>query len=82
METILATAFGRKVNVQRGENDQIIEAAQGLFESSTEDSGLSFLVLMPIFCELSINTGCIRREGGGDKRGNSYTAQQKTLDQN
>ena len=31
METILATAFGRQVNVLKGEGDQLIEAAARLF---------------------------------------------------
>lgn len=51
METILATAFGRKVKVQRGENDEIIEAARGMFESLAEGSGFAIPVLVPLFCE-------------------------------
>ena len=31
METILATAFGRQVNVLKGEGDELTEAAAGLF---------------------------------------------------
>ena len=31
METILVTAFGRQVNVLKGEGDELIEAAAGLF---------------------------------------------------
>ena len=31
METILSTAFGRQVNVLKGEGDELTEAAAGLF---------------------------------------------------
>ena len=33
METILATAFGRQVNVLKGEGDELTEAAAGLFSN-------------------------------------------------
>ena len=36
METILATAFGRNVNLQKGESDYLAEAASGIFDSAHE----------------------------------------------
>lgn len=48
METILATAFGRTVNVQRGESDQIVEAAYYIFRLSEEGSSFSIAILLPL----------------------------------
>ena len=31
MESILAAAFGRVINIQRGEADEVTEAAKGIF---------------------------------------------------
>ena len=48
METILATAFGRQVNVLKGEGDELTEAAAGLF------SGIgikTFVWIETFFCE-------------------------------
>ena len=46
METILATAFGRQVNVLKGEGDELTEAAAGLFLNFN-----NFLILMEcIYC--------------------------------
>lgn len=33
MESILAAAFGRVINLQRGEADEITEAAKGVFDA-------------------------------------------------
>ena len=41
METILATAFGRVINIQKGESDSLAEAAAGLFETTHESSKTS-----------------------------------------
>ena len=38
METILATAFGRQVNVLKGEDDELAEAASGLFSGVSTDT--------------------------------------------
>ena len=38
METLIATAFGRYVNLQRGEGDQLTEAAGAVFRSNEEGS--------------------------------------------
>ena len=48
METILATAFGRRVNVLKGEGDELTEAAAGLF-SNIEIKALIWIE--SIFCE-------------------------------
>ena len=36
MESILAVAFGRVVNIQRGEADEVTEAAKGIFASGKD----------------------------------------------
>lgn len=41
METLIATAFGRYVDLQRGEADQLTEAAAEIFRASEEQSSLS-----------------------------------------
>ena len=48
METILAVAFGRVVNLQRGEADQLTDACLALFSSIQEGEGssLEFLILL------------------------------------
>ncbi len=45
METILMMAFGRSVDIQRGESDQIVEAARKIFLLSDERKS-TFLVLV------------------------------------
>ena len=49
METILATAFGRVINFQKGETDPLFEAASGLFElfrESTKTSAAHFIMIL------------------------------------
>ena len=48
METILATAFGRQVNVLKGEGDELTEAAAGLFSNMEIKA---FIWIESIFCE-------------------------------
>ena len=51
METILATAFGRQVNVLKGEGDELTEAAAEIFLHSNT----KFLTLVDCFhCKYSI----------------------------
>lgn len=38
METILAIAFGRTVNLQKGEADELTLAAQGIFRNAEKDT--------------------------------------------
>lgn len=46
METILASAFGRLVEIQKGESDQLTKAAAIIFESFHENklSSATFLI--------------------------------------
>jgi thromboxane-A synthase len=46
LETLIATAFGRYVNLQRGEADQLTEAASTVFHESTEGASLEPFVLL------------------------------------
>ena len=51
MEVILAVAFGRVVNVQRGEADKLTEAAQTIFAGAQEKSPSSLRNLLPVLGE-------------------------------
>ena len=46
METILATAFGRAVNVQGGESDELTKAANIIFRSLDEGSATNFHLMI------------------------------------
>ena len=48
METILATAFGCRVDVQGGESDQLVEAAYYVSRLCEERSSLSIATLIPL----------------------------------
>ena len=43
METIFATGFGRVVDIQKGQSDQLTEAAAGIFSVAHEDKITSVL---------------------------------------
>ena len=51
MEVILAVAFGRVVNVQRGEADKLTEAAQNIFAGIQEKSASRALIMIPVLGE-------------------------------
>ena len=51
METLIATAFGRYVDLLRGEADQLTEAADKVFRSADEQSSLSPDALLVPLCE-------------------------------
>ena len=57
METLMATAFGQDVAVQRGEGDQVSKAADTVFRAAEEGSALSVDVLGLILCECSCCAG-------------------------
>lgn len=48
MESILSTAFGRVMDIQKGESSAITEAAAALFESRKENSYTSIQFLTMI----------------------------------
>lgn len=45
METILATAFGRRVNLQKGESDDLSELINLMFSDQKPGDLLKFFVL-------------------------------------
>ena len=51
METLIATAFGRYVDVQRGEADQLTDAAKMLFRVNEEGATLEASMLLVPLCE-------------------------------
>lgn len=54
METILATAFGRVIDIQRGESDQLTEAAAAVFSSAHEGKKTSMMYLGMILSEYNV----------------------------
>lgn len=60
METILATAFGCEVNVQRGEGNELTCAATMVFDHSTSSSKtlpISKINLIFLLCKMNVS-GC------------------------
>ena len=54
METILATAFGRVIDVQRGESSQLTKAAADIFAGSHEQnrtSGRFLSIVLSTCCQ-------------------------------
>ena len=52
METLIATAFGRYVDIQRGEADQLTDAAAAIFKGLQEgDAKISPEALLVGLCE-------------------------------
>ena len=59
METILATAFGYKVNLQKGEvegGDELIAAAAGVFNIPL--AGPAGALLQILHCKCTLNSNC------------------------
>jgi hypothetical protein len=51
MEVILATAFGRSVDVQGGQGGEVYQAAREMFSAIGEDSGKFIRMLQLTLCE-------------------------------
>ena len=51
METILAIAFGRIVEVQKGNSDEIVEVAREIFQSSDEKNSVSTAIIIPLISQ-------------------------------
>ena len=68
METILATAFGRKIDIQRGESDKLTEAAATIFSDTHEQkksSAVFILVILskdPLFKQRNYTANCWCRQ--------------------
>ncbi len=58
METIIATAFGRVMDIQGGENDELTNAADLIFRGAAEGNKTSVAYVLPLtsksFCVFSI----------------------------
>lgn len=48
METILATAFGQVMDVQRGESDELLTAADSIFRNTKEGQLLDAAAIIMI----------------------------------
>ena len=49
MESIFATAFGRRIEIQKGQSDPLVEAAVGIMTMFQEDSIFSPFYFSTIF---------------------------------
>ena len=49
METIIATAFGRQVELLKGESDVIVDSVKNSLSSVNESAFLPLTILMPLF---------------------------------
>ena len=54
METMIATAFGRYANIQRGEADELTLAANGVFHACQEGSPHGADLLIAILCKCCV----------------------------
>lgn len=54
METIVAIAFGRVIDIQRGENDELTNAANVMFRGAEEGNKTSLAVLLPLLSKLIV----------------------------
>ena len=51
METILATAFGRVMDIQRGESDELTSAVDSIFRGVQEGQSLNASYLITVLSE-------------------------------
>ena len=51
METLLATAFGCYVDIQRGKADQLTEAARAIFRAAEDQSALAADAMLVVICK-------------------------------
>ena len=72
METIIATAFGRIIDVQRGESDQLVDAAKVIFSSTAEGQYLSPSGLIMIVSNFPCVEPLIRYIVGKSKVANAF----------
>ena len=56
METILATAFGRVIEIQRGESDELTSAVDSIFRGVQEGQSMSATFIMSVLSEMILNT--------------------------
>ena len=54
METIVAIAFGRYIDIQNGEQDELTEAAGKIFTTAQEDQVFSLQVTEFVLCKCII----------------------------
>ena len=48
METIIATAFGRVIDIQGGQNDELTNAADLIFRGAAEGNKTSLAYVLPL----------------------------------
>ena len=60
METIVATAFGRVVDIQRGEHDELTDAAAEIFRGNSLLTGWYFRAILSKLHEFIDKNPCIR----------------------
>ena len=56
METIFATAFGRLIEIQKGDSDLLTEAASAIFSGATESKKSSAVYVTMLLSKLSVKS--------------------------
>ena len=59
METILATAFGRQVEVLKGDSDIIVDSVKGYLSSTNENSLLCPTNILPLLSTFLLLPACM-----------------------
>lgn len=54
MEALLAAAFGRKIEIQKGQSDQITDAAAVIFETANEKKLSSVIALVMLLSKRGV----------------------------
>lgn len=72
MEIILATAFGRVVNIQRGEGDQLTAAARVIFAGAQEGGSSSAAYITLLLSHFPFLEGFLRHFASRSKRGDAF----------
>ena len=57
METILAVAFGRVIDLQHGEADQLTDACAAMFSNVQEGNKMSGRFIIVLICKLFVSEG-------------------------
>lgn len=72
LEVILATAFGRSINIQRGESDDLLTAVKGLFTPAREGSDLSQERIVTLLSNFPWMVSILRLLASRSKSGSHY----------
>ena len=60
MEVIIATAFGRVVEIQKDQSDDLTEAAANIFTMASDADKTNFIYLILLLSEETLNEGKVQ----------------------